>query len=299
MTKIPPDDILEGLYKVRIREPGKLKTVLEFDNMDTHQKTAGRLLLRPILKFWSIGGYADEDHLGKSFQAMDFGLECQHYVRRLLWILHIGLVSVRLSSSEKSMKTLAATYLENANPIVVYVMSERPQQVSLFFDAAHAFSTWPLHFCHHSLWTFSSAVHQPDDVRMSTSPQTDNHSWSCSTSFLEDATYHRMNWCKFLWGNPCRAIETSFHWDSCLWDFWFSRHFSHSAAQKSSEKDSAVLFLHAYRYRGGNCYCILSHTARWLSTANNLFEFFVHAVLPSDSWPRRFFHEFHSWRQNS
>ena len=27
-----------------------------------------------ILEHWS---YADEDHLGKSFQAMDFGLECQ------------------------------------------------------------------------------------------------------------------------------------------------------------------------------------------------------------------------------
>ena len=26
-----------------------------------------------ILEHW---GYADEDHLGKSFQAMDFGLEC-------------------------------------------------------------------------------------------------------------------------------------------------------------------------------------------------------------------------------
>ena len=29
MTKIPPDDILEGLYKSRIRESEKLKTVLE------------------------------------------------------------------------------------------------------------------------------------------------------------------------------------------------------------------------------------------------------------------------------
>ena len=27
MTKIPPDDILEGLYKLRIRESDKLKTV--------------------------------------------------------------------------------------------------------------------------------------------------------------------------------------------------------------------------------------------------------------------------------
>ena len=34
-----------------------------------------------ILEHW---GYADEDHLGKSFQAMDFGLECLHDARRLL-----------------------------------------------------------------------------------------------------------------------------------------------------------------------------------------------------------------------
>ena len=41
MTKIPPDDILEGLYKLRIRESEKLKTVLESYNMVTHQKKAG------------------------------------------------------------------------------------------------------------------------------------------------------------------------------------------------------------------------------------------------------------------
>ena len=33
-----------------------------------------------ILEHWC---YADEDHLGKSFQAMDFGLECQRDVTRL------------------------------------------------------------------------------------------------------------------------------------------------------------------------------------------------------------------------
>ena len=43
-----------------------------------------------------------------------------------------------------------------------------------------------------------SAVHQPDGVRMSTFTQTDNHSWSCRTSILEGATFHKMNWCKFL-----------------------------------------------------------------------------------------------------
>ena len=41
MTEIPPDDIVEGLYKIRIRESEKLKTVLEFCNMEIHQKKAG------------------------------------------------------------------------------------------------------------------------------------------------------------------------------------------------------------------------------------------------------------------
>ena len=41
MTKIPPDDILEGLYKLRIRESEKLKTVLELYNMEILQKKAG------------------------------------------------------------------------------------------------------------------------------------------------------------------------------------------------------------------------------------------------------------------
>ena len=41
MTKIPPDDILEGLYKLRIRESKKLKTVLELYNLEIHQKKAG------------------------------------------------------------------------------------------------------------------------------------------------------------------------------------------------------------------------------------------------------------------
>ena len=38
MTKIPHDDIMERLYKLRIRESEKLKTVLEFYDLETHQK---------------------------------------------------------------------------------------------------------------------------------------------------------------------------------------------------------------------------------------------------------------------
>ena len=40
MTKIPHDDILEVLYKLRIRESEKLKTVLELYDLEIHQKKA-------------------------------------------------------------------------------------------------------------------------------------------------------------------------------------------------------------------------------------------------------------------
>ena len=41
MTQIPSDDILDGLYKLRVRESEKLKTVLELYNMEIHQKKLG------------------------------------------------------------------------------------------------------------------------------------------------------------------------------------------------------------------------------------------------------------------
>ena len=39
--EIPSDDTLEGLYKLRIRESEKLKTVLELYDLEIHQKKAG------------------------------------------------------------------------------------------------------------------------------------------------------------------------------------------------------------------------------------------------------------------
>ena len=41
MTKIAPDDILEGLYKLRMRGSEKLKTVLELYNVEIHQQKIG------------------------------------------------------------------------------------------------------------------------------------------------------------------------------------------------------------------------------------------------------------------
>ena len=96
-----------------------------------------------------------------------------------------------------------------------------------------------------------------------------------------------------------RPSRHSTHWDFCLWDFGSSMIFAHSAAWKNSETDLMVNFSHAYSYRGGNCNCLLSHTAHWFPIANNLQEFFVHAVLFSDSGPRRSSQNFQFWPQNS
>ena len=41
MTQIASDDILEGLYKLRIRESEKLKTLLELYDLEIHQKKLG------------------------------------------------------------------------------------------------------------------------------------------------------------------------------------------------------------------------------------------------------------------
>ena len=100
---------------------------------------------------------------------------------------HTGSVSVCLSSSVKSMMTSAAPCPGTRNPIVVYLMNKRPKQVSLFFEVAHSFSTKPLHFCHHSFWTFCLAVLQPGDAHESTFPQICIHFRTCRTSILESA----------------------------------------------------------------------------------------------------------------
>ena len=38
MTKIPPDDVLESLYKLKIRKSDQIKTVLELYDMEIHHK---------------------------------------------------------------------------------------------------------------------------------------------------------------------------------------------------------------------------------------------------------------------
>ena len=102
-----------------------------------------------------------------------------------------------MTSSVKSMKTSAAPCPGIRNSIVVYLMSKHSWRVALFFGAAHSSSTWLLHF-RHSLWTFCKAVLQTGDAHKSTFHQICIDSRTCRTSILQDAIFHKMNWCKFF-----------------------------------------------------------------------------------------------------
>ena len=99
------------------------------------------------------------------------------------------------------MKTSAAPYLEIRNPIV-----------------GDRFSFLPITFLQHCHCTFVTILFRPfarlfinlGDAHESTFPQICIHFPTCRTSILEDATFHRMDWCKFRWRNPCTAIEPFF-----------------------------------------------------------------------------------------
>ena len=72
MTKIPPDDILEGLYKLRIRESEKLKTVLELYDLEIHQKK-----MRPNYYRWQkmVKRSIEQDIRNKNFGARNGNYE--------------------------------------------------------------------------------------------------------------------------------------------------------------------------------------------------------------------------------
>ena len=79
MTQIPLDDILESLYKLRIRESEKLKTVLELYNVEIHQKKAGpdyhrlkTMVKRSIEQSWRM----------KNFEARNGNYETNAVVKK-------------------------------------------------------------------------------------------------------------------------------------------------------------------------------------------------------------------------
>ena len=123
--------------------------------------------------------------------------------------------------------------------------------------------------------------------------QTDNHSWSCRTSILEGATFHKMNWCKFLWGNPCMAIETFFHWCFYLWDFGSSMVFAHSACMKEFGDGFDGELFTTLIHIVAETTIVSFHTLPVgfplpTISKNSLYTLFC----PPDSWPTAFFSTF-------
>ena len=122
------------------------------------------------------------------------------------------------------MKTSAAPYPERRNPIVVYLMSstQRVRALVTYVTANNGFrSIVQLMLLQHGYCTFVTILFWPFAglfinlaMRMRAL-----FSESATTLGLAEQAFWRvpffyiMNWCKFLWGNPCRAIETFHHWD--------------------------------------------------------------------------------------
>ena len=72
-TKIPHDDILEGLYKLRMQESNKLKTILEVYDLETHQKKLG-----PDYQDWKLWW---REVSSKKFETRIFGATSGNYER--------------------------------------------------------------------------------------------------------------------------------------------------------------------------------------------------------------------------
>ena len=114
---------------------------------------------------------------------------------------------------------------------------------------------------------------------MSTFPQDGNHSFFCRTSILESAIYKKWviaSSSKVILARPSRHSATRTFTSGTSGPRWFSLILLHERIRR---RIWWCIFFHAYSYRGGNCNCLLSNTARLFPIVNNLQECFLHAVL--------------------
>ena len=97
----------------------------------------------------------------------------------------------------------------------------------------------------------ATALHQPDDVQTSTSPQIYNHSWSCSCRTSIGGCHFHTKWviANSFEVIPCKAIETFYHLDFFPWD---------CAAWKIRRRIWLCHFRTFIDIVGGNCTCVLS-----------------------------------------
>ena len=83
----------------------------------------------------------------------------------------------------------------------------------MFYRAGHTSSTWLLHF----IILFGPFrrlfINLTMCIRALFSKSTTTLGL-VEQAFWRVPPFHKMSYCKFLWRNPCRAIETFYHWDS-------------------------------------------------------------------------------------
>ena len=163
-----------------------------------------------ILEHW---GYADEDHLAKSFPSDGFWsrMLAWHTTAFVNWTHWIGFRMFELF--RKIDEDFGGSISWNTQPNCRVLFSIATALLSpLCLDLLLGCS---------STWRCASEHFSPICI----------HFLSCRTSTPEDAQlFHRMSGASSFEVNPCTAVEPFSHFGFCLSDFWFSMHFSDSAA---------------------------------------------------------------------
>ena len=149
------------------------------------------LLLRPILKFWSVWVTLMRFTWANQSERRILVLNVSVMYNGFLCISHIGLGSACLSSSVKSMKTSAAPYPGIRNPIVVYLTSNRKNGflrlkiLLILLQRSH---------CTSGTILFKPFVRVNLVMRLKALfPKSETTLGFVEKAILEDATFHRMN----------------------------------------------------------------------------------------------------------
>ena len=109
------------------------------------------------------------------------------------------------------MSAWRATAFVNTTHRIGFRMSELFRKIDEDFGGSISWNTQPNCRVFDELYTTGLTFY--GTAHASTFHQICIHSPTCRTSILEGATFHKMSSCKFLWGNPCKAIDTFYHWD--------------------------------------------------------------------------------------
>ena len=223
-----------------------------------HRSLSFNLLLRPILKFQSVG----------SAMMRNFDL---NFSQRRTFVFSDACVTLRsfcepyssdwfprlVCSSVKVDKDSGGSVSWNTQP-----------------NGRTFFKIYPLHLCHHPFSVI--LLGWPSCVQTSTYHRICIPILTYRTDIRENVKNHMVIWYKYLLGKLCTAVERISQMDSGHWGSFSSTHFYLFVSVVQSA-------LHADIHRAGNYTCLLSNTVLSLSIDSILLVFFQHHVHPCNS----------------